>query len=727
MPHGQLIEFAHVTKRFGAVAAVSDFSARVNPGVVTGFLGPNGAGKTTTLRMLLGLERPTSGTASIGGTRVSDLRNPGRVIGAMLEDPGFRPRRTVERHLTAAAKANGVPVRRVSELISFVGLGSDADTRIAALSLGMRQRLSAATALLGDPGVLVLDEPANGLDPEGIRWMRTLIRGLADEGRTVLVSSHVLSEVEQIADEILVIAQGRLKFAGSMEDLADPRTGPVVVDANDRRGLSRILRGAGYQLEVLRSGLTVRGGDAESIGNLAAHAGIALSTLQQRGPTLEDVFLDLVHDRYVRPTAAPATAAVPIIAEHDDPVALSEQNVAAPRPAFPVQDAPTPGPVEEEATVLAPVEDIVEERVAPAVEEPVAPVVDKPVAPVATETTAPVPATAEETVEEASPADQEPTERDATEASAAAELFASTPIAAALVEERPLPGLAGLAAMASVFNATPVAENAELPVADAESETEPAPTAEESTQPVEAETTSTVEEAAGDTAVSDESSAEAEPAAAEPTAADEGVPAEDTVVADAPAVSAVEAPAPDASVTEPSADETSAPAPVEQDAPAEATVPGTESNEVPAGAEAAAEEAPAGADAAPVAAPAGPLIDAPVLGEFPSFAPVPTFDEQFRTAETPAEATPPAEASPALSADDEPLDVADLFSVVPDIVTAPIPAADPASETTEPTAENAPESLTDAEPSAVDAFFNAFAADADENADGTSSSDDEQR
>ncbi|MGP6177191.1 ABC transporter ATP-binding protein [Microbacterium sp. A196] len=305
MPDGQLIEFDHATKRFGAVAAVSDLSARVRPGVVTGFLGPNGAGKTTTLRMLLGLERPTSGTATIGGTRYAELRSPARVIGAMLEDPGFRQRRTVERHLIQAAKANDIPLSRVGELIAFVGLGDDVDTRIAALSLGMRQRLSAATALIGDPGVLVLDEPANGLDPEGIRWMRTLIRGLADEGRTVLVSSHVLSEVEQIADEILVISRGELKFAGTMEDLADPRTGPVVVDAADREALSKTLQDAGYDFEILRSGLTVRGSDAATIGSITTRAGVALTTLQQRGPTLEDVFLDLVHDRYVPPTPAP--------------------------------------------------------------------------------------------------------------------------------------------------------------------------------------------------------------------------------------------------------------------------------------------------------------------------------------------------------------------------------------------------------------------------------------
>ncbi|HWV48757.1 MAG TPA: ATP-binding cassette domain-containing protein, partial [Microbacterium sp.] len=266
MPDGQVLEFDRVTKRFSDVTAVTDFSGRVEPGVVTGFLGPNGAGKTTTLRMLLGQIRPTSGTATIGGAQYSDLKHPARVIGAMHEDPGFRPRRSVERHLVLAAKANGIAASRVSEVISFVGLDGEAGTRIGALSLGMRQRLSAATALLGDPGALVLDEPANGLDPEGIRWMRMLIRGLADEGRTVLVSSHVLSEVEQVADEILVIAHGQRKFAGSLASLADPTSGPVIVDAADRAGLTAALTAAGFEFEVLRSGLTVRGSDARTIG-----------------------------------------------------------------------------------------------------------------------------------------------------------------------------------------------------------------------------------------------------------------------------------------------------------------------------------------------------------------------------------------------------------------------------------------------------------------------------
>jgi len=442
MPDGQLIEFDHATKRFGDVAAVSDLSARVRPGVVTGFLGPNGAGKTTTLRMLLGLERPTSGTATIGGTRYAELRNPARVIGAMLEDPGFRQRRTVERHLIQAAKANGIALSRVGELISFVGLGDDVDTRIAALSLGMRQRLSAATALIGDPGVLVLDEPANGLDPEGIRWMRTLIRGLADEGRTVLVSSHVLSEVEQIADEILVIAHGELKFAGTMEDLADPRTGPVVVDAANRAALQDALHGAGYEFEILRSGLTVRGSDAASIGSVTARAGIALTTLQQRGPTLEDVFLDLVHDRYVPPAPVSTETALFELpdAEADPLAAVFEPDAESVEPdAEPAEPGPfEPAPEPESET----------DEPAPAAPEPEAD---------------PEPETEphEETTD-----DPDGTSESAADGKDAAE------------DDRPLPGLSDLAAVASLFANPSTEPNSAAAVLEAE-EAEEAEQAEE--------------------------------------------------------------------------------------------------------------------------------------------------------------------------------------------------------------------------------------------------------
>ncbi|GAB3596200.1 ABC transporter ATP-binding protein [Microbacterium tumbae] len=359
MPEGQVLEFDRVTKRFGDVTAVADFSGRVEPGVVTGFLGPNGAGKTTTLRMLLGMLRPSSGSATIGGAHYAELKHAARVIGAMPEDPGFRPRRSVERHLITTAKANGIPLARVGEVIRFVGLDSEAESRIATLSLGMRQRLSAATALLGDPGALVLDEPANGLDPEGIRWMRLLIRGLADEGRTVLVSSHVLSEVEQVADEILVIARGQRKFAGSLATLADPTAGPVVVDALDRDALEAALTAAGFDFEVLRSGLTVRGSDAATIGSLAASAGVALTTLQQRGPTLEDVFLDLVNDRPVqfrRPDPVPdATVALPVVPEAE-PSAEEPATEEATEEDAPIADAPIEATEEDASPAEEPAE-----------------------------------------------------------------------------------------------------------------------------------------------------------------------------------------------------------------------------------------------------------------------------------------------------------------------------------------------------------------------------------
>lgn len=294
MPDGQVLEFTHVTKRFNEVTAVSDFSARIEPGAVTAFLGPNGAGKTTTLRILLGQIRASSGTATIGGSAYAELRQPLRAIGSVLEDAAYRPRRTATRQLTIAAKANGIAPSRVDEVLRLVGLAGDADSRIGGFSLGMRQRLSVAHALLGDPGALVFDEPANGLDPEGIRWMRLLMRRLADEGRTVLVSSHVLSEVEQVADHVLVLSKGHLVLDSGIEKLADPNAGSVVVDAADRAALAAALTGAGFDLEVLRSGLTVRGGDAAKVGAVAASAGIALTTLVQRGPTLEDVFIELV-------------------------------------------------------------------------------------------------------------------------------------------------------------------------------------------------------------------------------------------------------------------------------------------------------------------------------------------------------------------------------------------------------------------------------------------------
>ncbi|GAA1975522.1 ABC transporter ATP-binding protein [Microbacterium pumilum] len=304
MPEGLALEFSGVTKRFGAITAVSDFSARVEPGHVTGFLGPNGAGKTTSLRILLGLVRATQGTATIAGVPYAKLDRPLQTVGAVLEASSFHPGRTAASHLAVYADAAGIPRSRVDDVLGLVGLADSAGRKVGGFSLGMRQRLGLAYALLGDPGILVLDEPANGLDPEGIKWMRGFLRQLAREGRTVLTSSHLLAEVQQTVDALLVISQGRLVFQGALDELTDPSEYATVVDSPDRPALVAALRDAGVTFEVLRSGLTARGFDTAQIGQIAASAGIALSSLQRRGPALEEVFLELVDGTRVHSSAA---------------------------------------------------------------------------------------------------------------------------------------------------------------------------------------------------------------------------------------------------------------------------------------------------------------------------------------------------------------------------------------------------------------------------------------
>jgi len=309
MPDGHVLEFTRVTKRFGPVVAVDDFTARVEPGQVTGFLGPNGAGKTTTLRILLGLVGATAGTATIGGRPYRELRHPLQTVGAALEASSFHPGRTAANHLAVYAQAARLPRRRVDEVLGLVGLADVAGRKVGGFSLGMRQRLGLAYTLLGDPGVLVLDEPSNGLDPEGIRWLRGFLRDLASQGRTVLVSSHLLAEVQQTASALLIISRGRLVFQGRDHDLTTEDEFATVVDAPDRAALVAALQHAGLAYEDLRTGLTVRGADAAAVGAIAAAAGVALSSLQRRGPALEEVFLDLVNGARVHPSGARPTAA----------------------------------------------------------------------------------------------------------------------------------------------------------------------------------------------------------------------------------------------------------------------------------------------------------------------------------------------------------------------------------------------------------------------------------
>ncbi|GLJ80659.1 ATP-binding cassette domain-containing protein [Microbacterium imperiale] len=304
MSSGQVLEFSEVTKRFGPVAAVDGLTARVEPGTVTGFLGPNGAGKTTTLRILLGLVSATSGSATIGGQRYRELKHPLQTVGAVLEASSFHPGRSAAAHLRVYARAAGIPVTRVDDALGTVGLADVAGRRVGGFSLGMRQRLGLAYALLGDPGVLVLDEPTNGLDPEGIRWIRRFLRDLAAEGRTVLVSSHLLAEVQQSVDALMIITRGRLVYQGGIDSVVPQDEIATVVDADDRDALRAALSAAGFESDERRTGLAVRGADAPTVGRIAAAAGIALTSLQRKGPAFEEVFLELVSGTRVHPSAA---------------------------------------------------------------------------------------------------------------------------------------------------------------------------------------------------------------------------------------------------------------------------------------------------------------------------------------------------------------------------------------------------------------------------------------
>lgn len=292
MSNRTTIEIRGLSKRFGPVAAVTDLDFSVEPGTVTGFLGPNGAGKTTTLRMLLGLVRPSAGTATFGGTSYRDLARPLATVGTALEAASFHPGRTARNHLNIYASAAGIPRSRVGAVLDQVGLGAYGDRRVGGYSLGMRQRLGLALALLGDPGVLVLDEPVNGLDPEGIRWIRTFMRELAAEGRTVLVSSHLLSEVQQSVDRLVVIAKGRLVYEGGLSGL-DTET-RVLADSPDRAALDSALLAAGAEVQSSDAGLVVSTLTAVEVGAIAHAASVPLSLLQTQQGGLEKAFLDLV-------------------------------------------------------------------------------------------------------------------------------------------------------------------------------------------------------------------------------------------------------------------------------------------------------------------------------------------------------------------------------------------------------------------------------------------------
>nr|WP_051386496.1 ABC transporter ATP-binding protein [Actinokineospora inagensis] len=296
-----------LTKNFGQVAAVQNLSFQVEPGSVTGFLGPNGAGKTTTLRMLLGLVRPTAGEATINGAPFHQLGNPARVVGAVLEAQGFHPKRSAINHLRVYAAAMGVPDQRAFEVLQLVGLGGAASRQAGAFSLGMKQRLALATALLGDPRVLVLDEPANGLDPEGIAWLRSFLKSYAASGRTVLISSHLLAEVEQTIDQVVIVSRGQTMYYGSLDELRRSQESRVLVQPADPQALATALQENGITgVTGLPDGrLAITNATVQQVGDIATKAGIALYGVQEERADLEQLFLRLTSGQWAAQGYAP--------------------------------------------------------------------------------------------------------------------------------------------------------------------------------------------------------------------------------------------------------------------------------------------------------------------------------------------------------------------------------------------------------------------------------------
>ncbi|WP_432949061.1 ATP-binding cassette domain-containing protein [Kribbella sp. CA-253562] len=292
------IEVRELTKRYGPDVVVDGLSFTVEPGHVTGFLGPNGAGKSTTMRMILGLAPPTAGSVRIGGREYAHLPVPLTEVGALLDAGALHPARRADDHLLAIAQSNGIGRQRVAEVLSMVGLEKVARRKAGGFSLGMRQRLGIAAALLGDPQILIFDEPVNGLDPEGIRWIRDFMRTLAGEGRSVLCSSHLMSEMAVTADHLVVIGRGRLIADTSMSEFTRSHgEGTVLVRAESADELARHLTAAGGVVRRgLERSLIVSGLDSAEIGRLAAFHGVTLSELTPQAPSLEDVFMELTQD-----------------------------------------------------------------------------------------------------------------------------------------------------------------------------------------------------------------------------------------------------------------------------------------------------------------------------------------------------------------------------------------------------------------------------------------------
>jgi ABC-2 type transport system ATP-binding protein len=311
-----MIEARGLTKRYGEKTAVEDLTFTVRPGVVTGFLGPNGAGKSTTMRMILGLDAPTSGEVTVNGRPYAEHPAPLREVGALLEARAVHTSRSAANHLRAMAATTGIPRRRVDEVIDLVGLRDVAYDRAGSFSLGMGQRLGIASALLGDPRTLILDEPVNGLDPEGVRWIRDLLKGLAEEGRTIFLSSHLMSEMALTAEQLIVVGRGRLIRDTSVADfIAGASTDTVRVRTPDQESLRDLLLADGASVASSQPGhLEVTGMTSDEIGYRAAAAGLTLLELAPVEASLEEAFMALTHDavEYRAPDSAAASADAPL-------------------------------------------------------------------------------------------------------------------------------------------------------------------------------------------------------------------------------------------------------------------------------------------------------------------------------------------------------------------------------------------------------------------------------
>ena len=311
-----MIEVKDVTRRYGETVAVDHLSFTVQPGIVTGFLGPNGAGKTTTMRMILGLDRPTSGSVTVNGRSYHDLPAPMQEVGALLDAKAIQGGRTARQHLRWMTKAGGLPSKRVDEVLDMVGLTDVADRSVGGFSLGMSQRLGLAAALLGDPRILIFDEPVNGLDPEGIRWIRSLLQRLASEGRTIFLSSHLMSEMEETADHIIVIGRGRLIADASISDFTQRSSSSHVrVVSPQASELAPLLRRAGATVVNEAEALIVTGMETPQIGYLAAEHHIEIHELARRRASLEAAFMELTEDSVEYHQLEPKAAAIAKTAE----------------------------------------------------------------------------------------------------------------------------------------------------------------------------------------------------------------------------------------------------------------------------------------------------------------------------------------------------------------------------------------------------------------------------